>query len=132
LAKALVTLTPTPCKPPEKTVGTAFTLVEFAARMQAGEHQLDDRRFFLRVHAKGNATPIVVNRDGPIGVQYDLNFLAMAGQGFVGGVVQHFLNNVRRVVCPGVHTRPLFDWLQSFQDANGAFGISVGGGLRGR
>ena len=112
-----------------KTVGAAFALIKLATGVQAGEHQFDDRRFFFGVHAKGNAASVIVNRHRAVGVQNDFDFFAMPGQGFVGGVVQHFLYDMQRVVGAGVHTRTLFDGLQAFEDADRAFGIGIGGGL---
>ncbi len=104
-----------------EAVGTAFALVKLAPRVQAGEHQLDHGGVFFGVQAKRNATAIVVDADGAIGVQRDLDLFAVPGQGFVGGVVQHFLQDVQGVVGAGVHARALFDGLQALEHADGVF-----------
>jgi hypothetical protein len=44
--------------------------------------------------------------------------LAEAGQGLVGRVVDHLLDDVQRVVGAGVHARPLLDGLQALEDAD--------------
>ena len=106
-----------------EAVSTPFAFFKLAARMQLGKYQLDHRCVFFWVHAKRNTTAIVINGDGTIGMQYDLDFFTVTCQGFIGRVVQHFLNNVQRIVGAGVHARTLLDGLQSFQDADGAFRI---------
>ena len=47
-----------------------------------------------------------------------------------GSVVDHFLDDVQRVVRAGVHARALLDGLQALEDADGGFAVAgVGGGL---
>ena len=106
-----------------EAVSAARAFVKLAARMQAGEHQFNDGRFFFGVHAKRNATAIVFDADRAIAVQRDANLLAVSGQGLVSRVVQHFLNDVQRVVGAGVHARTLLDGFESFEDANRAFRV---------
>ena len=113
-----------------KAVGPAAAFVEFATRVQAGEHQLDHRGVFFGVQTEGNATAIVFHGHRVVGVQRDLDFFAVPGQRLVCGVVQHFLNDMQRVVSTGVHAGALFDRLQTPQDADGTFGIRRLGGLR--
>ena len=118
-----------------EAVSAAFALVKLATRVQPREHQLDHRGVFFRVHAKRNATTIVFDRDRAVGVQHDLDFLAMAGQGLVSRVVQHLLNDVQGVVGAGVHARSLLDGLKTFEDPDRRFGVSRcggRGGFRGR
>ncbi len=109
-----------------EAVGAALAFVELAARVQAGENQLDHGGLFLGVQAEGNAAPVVFHTHRSIGVQRDLDLLAEPRQRFIGGVVQHFLDDVQRVVGTGVHARPLLDRLQALEDADRAFGIFVG------
>jgi hypothetical protein len=45
----------------------------------------------------------------------DPDFFAETGQRLVGRVVEHLLDDVQRVVGPGVHARALLDGLQSFE-----------------
>jgi hypothetical protein len=153
----LVTDTPTPCRLPfaphrhfeppgqrvghadadavqaaREAVGAAGALVELAARVQAGEDQLDHRRLLLGMQAEGDAAAIVLDADRGVGVERDLDFLAVAGQRLVGGVVQHFLDDVQRVVGAGVHARTLLDGLQALEDADRAFRIGRGSLAEGR
>ena len=106
-----------------EVVGTALALVKLATGVQAGEHQLNHRRFFFRVQAKRNAAPVVLHRDRTIGVQNDFELFAVPCQRFVGRVVQHLLDNVQRVVGAGVHARALLDRLQPLEHPDRAFGI---------
>ena len=46
-----------------EAVSAALAFVKLAAGVQAGEHQLDDRCFFFRVHAKGDAAAVVLDAD---------------------------------------------------------------------
>ena len=97
-----------------EAVGAALALIKLAARVQPRKDQLNNRRFFFWVHAERNAPPVVLYRDRPIRVQHHFDSLAMACQRFIGGVIQHFLDDVQGVVRAGVHTRALFDRLKSF------------------
>jgi len=65
-----------------------------------------------------------------IEVQRHTDLLAEAGQRLVGGVVDHFLDDVQRVVGAGVHARALLDGLQALEDADRAFGVFGGGFAR--
>ena len=42
----------------------------------------------------------------------------MAGEGLVGSVVQHLLDDVQGVVGAGVHARALLDGLQALEHAD--------------
>ena len=106
-----------------EAVGAARALVELAARMQAGKDELDHGRFFFRMQAKRNTAAIVLDADRAIAMQRDLDLFAIARQRFVGRVVQHFLDDVQRVVGAGVHARPLFDRLQALEDPDRTFGV---------
>jgi len=104
-----------------EAVGAALALVEFAAGVQAGVHQLNHRCFFFGVHAKGDATPVVLHGDGAVSMDHDLDLFAVAAQGFIGRVVQHFLDDMQRIVGAGIHARALLDGLQALEDPDGAF-----------
>ncbi|MFZ9138309.1 MAG: hypothetical protein ACO21E_10700 [Hylemonella sp.] len=106
-----------------EAVGTALALVELATCVQAGEHQLDHRRLFLRMQAKRNAAAVILNADRAIGVQGDLDLFAIPGQGLVGCVVQYLLDDVQRIVSAGVHARTLLDGFESLEDADRALGV---------
>jgi hypothetical protein len=40
--------------------------------------------------------------------------LAIAAEGFIRSVIDHFLDDVQRILGTGVHTRPLLDGLEAF------------------
>ena len=61
----------------------------------------------------------------------ELDFLAEAGQRFVGRVVDHLLQDVQGIVGARIHAGALLDGLQPLENADRAFGIFAGGG-RGR
>jgi hypothetical protein len=100
-------------------VGAARTLVELAARVQAGEHDFDGRDAFFRVDADRDAAAVVFDRDRAVGVHRHGDVLAVAAQRLVGGVVDHFLDDVQRVFGAGVHARTLLDGFQSLEDPDG-------------
>jgi len=92
--------------------------------VQTGEHDFDHRHPFFGVQAEGNATAVVFNGDRAVGVQRQVDALAMPRQGFVGGVVDHLLDDVQGVVGAGVHARSLLDRLQPFEHADGGLAVS--------
>ncbi|MNU42090.1 hypothetical protein D3C71_308450 [compost metagenome] len=110
-----------------EAVGAARALVELAAGVQPGVDQLDHGGLFLGVQAEGNAAAVVLDADRAVGVQRDLDLLAVARQRFVGGVVEHFLDDVQGVVGPGVHARALLHGLEALEHADGAFRIAGSG-----
>ncbi len=109
-----------------EAVRAATALVELAARVQPRVDDLDDRHLLLGMQAVRDAAAVVVDRDRAVGVLRDRDALAMAGQRLVGGVVDHLLHDVQRVVGARVHARPLLDGLQALQDADGTFGVFAG------
>ena len=116
-----------PVQSAREAVGAALALVKLAARMQASEHQLNHRGILGGVHAKWNAPAVVFNADGAIGLQDHLDLFAVPGQGLIGRVVQHLLNDVQGVVRARVHAGALLDGLQALEHADGVFGIFGGG-----
>jgi hypothetical protein len=117
-----------------EAVGPALALVELAARVQAGEHQFDHRRLFLGVQAEGNAPAVVLDADRAIGMQRDLDLFAVAGQGLVGGVVQHLLDDVQglsvRVYMPGrclTGSRPLSTRIEPSEYSDAETGLTAMG-----
>src|SRR6185437_4831148 len=99
--------------------------------MQAREYDLDRRYLFFRMQTNGNAAPIVLDADAAVGVERDRDVLAVAAQGFVGSVVDDFLNDMQRIFSTRIHPRPLLDRLKSLEDADGRFAVIGGGGFLG-
>ena len=106
-----------------EAVGAAGALVELATGVQAREDDLEHRHPFFGVQSEGDAAAVVVDAHRAVGVQGDGDLPADAGQRFVGGVVQHLLHDVQRVVGAGVHARSLLDRLQALEDADRGFGV---------
>ncbi len=83
--------------------------VEFSAGVQHGKNDFSGGAFFGGVHVHGNAAPIVHNGDGIIGVHRDVDFVGVAGHGFVDGIVDDFPHQVVQAHFAGgadVHRRP--------------------------
>src|SRR5713226_9365691 len=82
--------------------------VEFSTGVQDGEDNFCGRTLFRGVHVDRNAAAFVDHRDGIIGVYGDIDFVGVAGHGFVDRIVDHFPNEMvqshfaRR---PDVHRR---------------------------
>jgi hypothetical protein len=89
-------------------------LVELAAGMQAGEHDNDRRLLLGRMRADRNAAPVVLHRHRTIEMDAHRQRFGVTGQRFIGGVVDHLLDEVRRRVGAGVHARPRAHRLQAF------------------
>jgi len=108
-------------------VCAAAGLVEFAARVQAREHEFDDGRVFFGMQADGNAAAVVLDGHAAIGVQRDLDLFAVAGQGLVCGVIYDLLHDVQGVFGAGVHARALPHGFQPLQDADGRLVVTWSG-----
>lgn len=100
-------------------VGAARAFVEFTARVQAGEDDFHRRHAFFRVQADRDAAAVVFDGDAAVGVLRDDDVLAMAAQRLIGGIVDHFLDDVQRIFGAGVHPRTLLDWFQALEDPDG-------------
>ena len=80
------------------TVQTAGNLigivVELAAGVKFGHDDLGGGNALFLVHADRNAAAVVANGGRTVGIEDNLSFVAITGQSFVNGVVQHFVNHV--------------------------------------
>ena len=101
-----------------EAVGPTGALVELAAGMQPRKHDFDHGHLLFGVQAEGDAAAVVVHADRAIGVQHHVDALAVAGQGLVGRVVDHLLDDVQRVVGAGVHARPLLHGFEALENAD--------------
>ncbi|OIQ71692.1 hypothetical protein GALL_466890 [mine drainage metagenome] len=70
------------------------------------------------MQAKRNAPAIVFDADRAVRMHRHPDLFAETGQGFIGGVVQHLLQDVQRAVGAGVHARSLLDRLQPLEDTD--------------
>ena len=99
----------------------AAGFIEFAAGMQAGEHQLDHGHVFFGMQTHGNAAPVVGHGKRTVFVDFHIDAAGEAAEGFIGSVVDGFLADVGRAVGTGVHAGAFFHRLQAFEDFDAAF-----------
>ena len=93
-------------------------LAEFTAGVQHRQHDFKRTALFLLVHAGRDAAAVVRNRDGIVGVDDHDDIVAIAGQGFVDGVVHHLIDQVMqtaRTDVADIHGRAFAHCLKSFQ-----------------
>ena len=105
-------------------------LIELAARMQLGHDDLGRGTLQLVVvlDVRRNSAPVVDHRDRIVGVYDYLDVVAIPGERFVDGVVQHFEYHVMQPRAIGsvadVHAGPLAHGLEAFEHLD-AVGIVV-------
>ncbi len=71
--------------------------VELAAGMELGEHHLHGRHHLAVAHGHQvhrDAAPVIDHRDGVVHVNDYVDFLAIAGQGLVHGIVHHLVDQM--------------------------------------
>src|SRR3984893_3145376 len=103
-------------------------VLELAARVQHGEHDLGGRLAALLVDVDWNAAPVVAHRAGSVRVEDDLDAVAVAGQRLVHRVVDRLVDQVVQAVRAGVadvHGGALADRLQPLEDLDVARGVGV-------
>ena len=63
------------------------------------------------MHVNRDAAPVIAHRDGAIGVERDINQVAMAGEGFVNGVIHDLVDHVMQagpvIGVADIHARAL-------------------------
>jgi hypothetical protein len=121
-------------------VQAAGDLVAVLVELAAGvEHAHDDLGggalgLVLVVHldADRDAAAVVGDGDGVVGVDGDDDVVAVAGEGFVDGVIDHFEHHVVQAGAVGgvadVHAGTLAHGLQPFELLDAGFVVVVGGG----
>ena len=60
----------------------------------------------------------VLSGDRTVDVDGHADTVAVPAERLVGGVVDHFLDDVQRIFGAGVHARALFDRFESLEDAD--------------
>src|SRR5207249_1346089 len=73
-------------------------LVEFGARADAGEDDLQGGTLFLRVFLHGNPPAIVGNAGAAVHVDLDVDVLTITGQGFVDAIVNQLVHQVMQAI----------------------------------
>ena len=94
---------------------------ELAPRVQDGQADLHRRALQLGMQPDGKTAPVVLDAQGAVPVQSNLDVGAVPRQGLVNGVVHYFIDQVVKPVPVSgadVHPRPLAHRLQAFQHLN--------------
>ena len=101
-------------------------VLELAAGVQDGQHHFGRRLAGLLVRVDGNAAAVVADRHRAVGVQDDLDRIALAGQRLVDRVVHRLVHEVMQAVRAGVadvHGGALADRLQTLEDLDVTRGV---------
>ncbi len=93
---------------------------ELAAGMEHGENDLQGIHAAL-VHADRHTAAFVFDRAGTIRIQRDGDFLSVAIEGFINGIIYDFpdqMMQAMRIRRADIHARTLADRIQTVQDLN--------------
>ena len=106
-------------------------LVELTTGVEVGEHELERRHLFFRVHGDGDAAAVVFDGERTVRMDLDFDALAITGEGFVDRVVDdliHAVMETRLVRIADIHTRSLADGLEALEalDVGGAVTFVAG------
>src|SRR5882757_9152112 len=88
--------------------------------MQLGHDDLGRGNALALVNVDGNAAAVVAHRDGAVGVEHDLHRAGVAGQRFVDGVVDDFVDHVVQagavIGVADIHAGPLAHGIETLQN----------------
>jgi hypothetical protein len=99
----------------------AAAVAELAAGVQDGQHDLDGRLALLLHRRDGDAAAVVDDRDRVVGVDRDVDAVAVARERLVDGVVHDLVDQVVQATDTGradVHARALAHGLETLQDGD--------------
>ncbi len=105
--------------------------VEFAACVQLGKHDLHGRHTHAAGqihHVDGNAAAIVDDGDRVVDVDDHVDFLGVAGESLIDGVVDDFVDEVMQAHLAGradVHGGTQTHGLEAFEDLDVFAGVAV-------
>jgi hypothetical protein len=112
-----------------KTTGDLVgVFVEFTSCMQDGHNHFESGFAFFVVHAGGDTATIVLNADGVVFVNGDLNMFAVSGKGFIDRVVYHFIDEVMESFhadVTNVHGGPFTDGFEAFEDLDAVCAVTT-------
>ena len=115
-----------PVQAARKLVGGArVLLVELAAGVQFAEDELHRRHLLDRMEVDRDAAAIVLDGNGVVEEEHHRDAARETGERLVGGVVDHFLEDVRARVGTRVHPGPELDRFESAQDVDVAGAVVV-------
>ena len=106
----------------------AAALAELAAGMQRRQHDLGRRALLLRVLVDRDPASVVDHGDRVVGMDRDLDLVAVAGERLVDRVVDDLVDEVVQAAWPGradVHAGPLADRVEAAQDGDLTGGVAV-------
>src|SRR5690348_2396864 len=109
--------------------------VEFSASVQDSHDDFGSRLLFSGVHVHRNAAAVVDDGDRVVFVDHDVDFVAVAGHGFIDGIVGNFPDEVVQTefACgTDVHGGAFANRFQSAEDFDGRSVVLVPCGLRRR
>ena len=75
------------------------------------------------MHPNRDPPTVVIDGDATVAFQRDRDGLAKSSQRLVGGVIEHFLNDVEGILGTGVHPRSLANGLEALEDPDRPFRI---------
>ena len=104
----------------------APALAELAARVKDGEDHLGRGALLLGMLVDRDATAVVDHGDRLVGVDRDLDVVAVAGQRLVDGVVDDLVDDVMEAAGAGradVHARALAHRIETTEDRDLAGGV---------
>ena len=95
-------------------------LAVFAAGVQRRQNQLDAGNFVLRMNVHRNAAAVVADGNRAVHVDRHLDLVAVAGEMFVHGIIQHFAHAMMQralVRAADIHAGLLAHGLEPFEFA---------------
>ena len=110
------------------------TAAKFAAGVEHRKHGLQGRLARAGMDIGGNAAAVVGDRGGAVGTETYKDFVAVAGEGLINGVIHHLIHKVMQTPGTGgadVHARALAHRLKPLKDLNligAVFRLHLGGG----
>ncbi len=120
-------------QPARHLVGIAFGgIFKLTAGVQLGHDDFGRRHAFFGVDAGGDAAAIILDRHRAIGVERDVDPVAMPGQRFVDRIVRHFEHHVVQagtiIGIADIHAGAFADCVEPFEhlDRIGAVIVRIG------
>ena len=107
-------------------------VAELAARVEHGQHERDGGDLLDRVFLDGDAAAVVLHPHTTVVEQFDVDGVAVAGQGLVDGVVDDLVDQVMEPAFaggPDVHAGTLTHCLETLEDRDLVRVVAAGDGV---